>query len=92
MNKNFYWIALSKVNGVGNKTLLNIYRRNRETGVGIKEFWNLEESRMSKQYTIRKSVIEEIIKKREKNADINVLQQELNTKGVKVITLEDVTY
>lgn len=92
MNKNFYWIALSKVNGVGNKTLLNIYRRNREMGVGIEEFWNLEESRMSEQYAIRKPVIEEIIKKREKNADINALQQELNTKGVKVITLEDMTY
>jgi len=83
---------LSKVKGVGNKTLLNIYRRNREIGVGIEEFWNLEESRMSKQYTIRKPVIEEIIKKREDSSDVNVLQQKLDTKGVKVITLEDVTY
>lgn len=92
MDKNFYWLALSKVNGIGNKTLIDISNRNRETGVGIEDFWNLEESRMSKQYTIRKPVIEEIIKKREKNADINALQKELNIKGVKIITLEDVTY
>ncbi|MCK4256885.1 DNA-processing protein DprA, partial [candidate division WOR-3 bacterium] len=92
MNRNFYWLALSKVNGIGNKTLIDISERNKEKGVGIEEFWNLEESRMSEQYTIRKPVIEEIIKKRENYADINALQQEINTKGVKIITIEDESY
>jgi hypothetical protein len=54
MNINFCWLALSKVNGVGNKTLLNIHRRNKEMGIGIEEFWNLEESRMSERYAIRR--------------------------------------
>ena len=92
MNKNFYWLALSKVNGVGNKTLLNISNRNKEMGIGIEEFWNLAESRVSEQYAIRKQVIEEIIRKREDSSDVNALQDELNTKGVKIITIEDESY
>lgn len=92
MNKNFYWLALSKLKGVGSKTLLNISNRNKEIGISIEEFWNLEGDRMSKQYTIRNSIIEEIIRKRKNSADVNALQQELDNKRVKVITLEDEIY
>jgi len=89
MDKIFYWLALSKVKGVGRKTLIDISNRNKETGISIEEFWNLEGTRMSKQYSIRNSVIEGIIRKRKICADVNTLQQELYNRTVKVITLED---
>jgi len=89
MDKNFYWLALSKVKGIGSKTLIDISNRNKETGISIEEFWNLKKSRMNEEYAIRNSVIEEIIRKGKNSADVNALQRELDNKMVKVITLED---
>ncbi len=60
-DQNFYWFVLSRTNGVGNKTLLEIFKRNRELDMSIGDFWKLPESEMTMLYGLKPPVIQSIL-------------------------------
>ncbi len=92
MDRNTYWLALSRTKGLGNKTLLNISQRNKELGLTVTDFWNLSSTEMVAQYGLKERIARSIVSMRSNNKSTLELLEKLNEHEIKFLAFDDPDY
>lgn len=92
IDRHLAWLALSRIKGIGNKTLQKISTRNRELGIGPKDFWQMTESEMKARYNLSSRLLHSISVNRDRFNTAQELLRELERHKVKIVTLEETDY
>ncbi len=88
MNKELkYWLAFSKLEGVGSASLLDIFNHFKS----MKEAWIASALDWQEVKQLRHSTISNF-KNNQKNVDVDKIEEEFLKKDIKVVTIEDSAY
>lgn len=92
MDKNLPWLSLSRIDGIGNKTLLHIFDRCNKIGLNVEDFWNLPDSELIKDFNLKSKVVQAIFRQKSNADEARNVFKKLHSKKVRIVTLEDECY
>lgn len=92
MRNEIYWLALSNINGIGNKTLHKIYEKNQESKTNISDINNLQEHELSTKYKLKPNQITQIINLQDKIESLSPLLDKLNKNNIQIIAYNNPKY
>src|SRR4030043_87009 len=92
MKNEICWLALSAINGIGNKTMHKIYEKNQESKTNINDISNLPKHELSAKYKLKANQITQIINLQDKIESLSPLLDKLNKNDIQILTYNNPEY
>lgn len=92
MDNSLCWLTLSRVKGVGNRTLLRMLNKNKELSLTADHLWKAPEHRLVAEYGLKPAVAHSIAEQKGDTSKAKELIEQLNSQRVEVLIFEDEGY